>query len=262
MAVGNHKATNRFTERAEDYAAHRPGYPDACVDDLLVGLGHPAMLAVADVGAGTGIMARLIAGRGPLVAAVEPNSAMRDQAEPHERVLWQDGTAERTGLNDRSVNLVVVAQAFHWFDAGAAFAECRRVLKPTGRLALIWNEVDDSTPMGAGYRAILDGHATDDTPRIRYAAQVDPFGSTGLFDDVRTRSYPLAMPHTADGLVGRALSASYAPKSGPSHDVLVSELRALHAQHADGSGVAVLPYLTSAWTASVKGDEPLVRVGP
>ena len=58
MGDGTH---HRFTDRADNYAAHRPSYPDACVDDLLVGMGHPAMLAVADVGAGTGIMARLIA---------------------------------------------------------------------------------------------------------------------------------------------------------------------------------------------------------
>lgn len=250
----------RFTERADGYAAHRPAYPDACVDDLLVGMGHPTLLTVADVGAGTGIMARLIAERGPLVAAVEPNDAMRGKAEPHDRVLWQDGTAEQTGLNEHSVELVIAAQAFHWFDTAAFFTECRRILKTTGRLALVWNEVDADTPMGAGYREILDGLATDDTPRVRYAAQVDPFGATDLFDDVRTRSYPHAVHHTTDGLVGRALSASYAPKGGPAHDALIERLGALHAQHADGSGVAALPYITTAWTASVKGDEPLVRV--
>jgi hypothetical protein len=182
---GNPDHAARFTERAEDYAAHRPSYPDACIDAMLRGMGTPGMLAAADVGAGTGIMARLIAARGPLVVAIEPNGAMRAKAHEHERVLMEDGTAEATGLRDASVDLVVCAQAFHWFDPPAAFAEFRRVLKGTGRLALVWNEVDATTEIGAGYREILDGLATDETPRVRYAAQEDPFAGTDLFDDVK-----------------------------------------------------------------------------
>lgn len=250
----------RFTDRAQDYAAHRPSYPEACVDALLRGLGAPQFLVAADVGAGTGIMSRLIAERGPLVIAIEPNAAMRESAESHERVLWEDGTAKVTGLKDQSVNLVVCAQAFHWFDADAAFAEFRRVLRWTGRLALVWNEVDASAALGVGYREILDGLATDDTPRVRYAAQEDPFAATDLFDDVRKSDFPFSMPHTREGLLGRALSASYAPKSGPAHEELVERLGALHAAHTDGSGIVELPYLTTMWMAAVKGDEPLVRV--
>jgi SAM-dependent methyltransferase len=253
--------TDRFTGRAQDYAAHRPGYPDACIDALLRGMGAPEFLVVADIGAGTGIMSRPIAERGPLVVAVEPNAAMREKAEPHERVLWEDGTAEATGLRDQSVNLVVCAQAFHWFDAPAAFAEFRRVLRWTGRLALVWNEVDASTELGAGYREILDGLATDDTPRVRYAAQEDPFAATGLFNEVAKAGFPFSMTHTRTGLIGRALSASYAPKSGPDHEELVARLGALHAAHADGSAEVALPYVTTAWTAAVRGDEPMVRVG-
>ena len=251
--------TGRFSDRAADYAAYRPSYPDACIDELLRGVGFPGMLTIADVGAGTGIMARLLADRGSLVAAVEPNAAMRNKAEPHERVLWQDGSAEATGLNDSSVNLLVCAQAFHWFNAPKAFSEFRRVLKGTGRLALVWNEVDNDHPMGAGYREVLDGLATDDSPRVRYAAQEDPFGATDLFDDVRTRSFRFGQPHTAEGLLGRALSASYSPKAGPDLDELTERLASLHAEHADGDGVATLPYVTTSWTAAVKGDEPLVR---
>ncbi len=253
--------TSRFTDRVGDYAAHRPSYPAACIDALLRGMGTPNMLAVADVGAGTGIMARLLAERGPLVVAIEPNTAMREKAETHDRVLIEVGTAEATGLKDGSVDLVVCAQAFHWFDPPAAFAEFRRVLKGTGRLALVWNEVDASTEIGAGYREILDGLATDETPRVRYAAQEDPFAETDLFDDVKKMGFPLEMRHTLDGFIGRALSASYAPKAGAGHAELISRLGDLHATHADGSGEVSLPYVTTTWTAAVKGDEPMVRVG-
>jgi SAM-dependent methyltransferase len=250
----------RFTDRADDYAAHRPGYPEACVQALLRGMGAPEFLVVADVGAGTGIMARLLADAGARVVAIEPNASMRAKAADHERVTWHDGTAEATGLKDGSVDLVVCAQAFHWFDPPAAFAEFRRVLKGTGRLALVWNEVDASTQIGAGYREILDGLATDETPRVRYAAQEDPFAGTDLFDDVKKAEFSLEMRHSRGGLIGRALSASYAPKSGPAHDALIERLGALHAAHADGSGAVRLAYVTTAWTAAVKGEQPLVRV--
>lgn len=261
MSEDGDAPADRFTDRAGDYAAHRPSYPAEAIGSMLRGLGTPEMLTVVDVGAGTGISARLVADRGPLVVAVEPNAAMREKAEPHERVVWKDGTAEATGLEAGTVNLVLCAQAFHWFDRVVAFTEFRRILRPTGRLALVWNEVDTATAMGSGYRRVLDGLATDDTPRVRYAAQEDPFAATDLFDDVKKVGFPLEMRHTRDGLIGRALSASYAPKSGAAHDELVERLGALHAEHADGGGLAVLPYITAVWTASVKGDEPLVRYG-
>lgn len=261
MTTGEHAPEKRFTDRADEYAAHRPSYPDEAVSAMLRGLGAPEMMTVVDVGAGTGISARLVADRGPLVVALEPNAAMREKAEPHERVIWEDGTAEVTGLKTGTVNLVLCAQAFHWFDRELALAEFRRILRPTGRLALVWNEIDTADPFSLGYRVIADESATDDTPRVRYAAQDDPFAGQGLFDGVRLESYPFEQPITAGGLVGRAASASYAPKSGPGRDAMESALRALHAEHAGADGVAVLRYQTAMWTASVKGDEPLVRVG-
>lgn len=259
MGDGYSDHLGRFTDRADDYAAHRPAYPDECIDAFMRGMGTPGMLAVADIGAGTGIMARLVAARGPLVVAVEPNEAMRDRADPHERVLWQDGSAEATGLKDGSVDLVVCAQAFHWFDAPVAFAEFRRVLKGTGRLALVWNEVDAETEIGAGYREILDGLATDETPRVRYAAQEDPFAGADLFDDVKKAAFPLEMRHSRDGLIGRALSASYAPKAGDGHAELMARLGDLHAAHADGSGEVGLPYVTTVWMGEVATGESMVR---
>jgi SAM-dependent methyltransferase len=108
--------TGRFTNRAEDYAKHRPSYPDAAIDAVLMGLGAPPDLVAADVGAGTGISSRALAARGLRVVAIEPNAAMRAKAEPHPRVEWRDGTGERTGLPPASVDLVLCAQAFHWLD--------------------------------------------------------------------------------------------------------------------------------------------------
>ncbi len=143
--------TGRFSVRAVNYARFRPDYPATAIDCLLEGLGAPASLVAADVGAGTGISSRLIADRGARVIAVEPNAAMREVAAPHPRVSWSEGTAEATGLERGSVNLVACAQAFHWFRQAEAVAEFHRVLTPHGRLALIWNKRDHEDPLTRGY---------------------------------------------------------------------------------------------------------------
>ncbi len=131
--------TSRFANRAEDYKKFRPTYPAAAIDAVIEGLAEARTLTAADIGAGTGISSRLLADRGVRVIAIEPNAAMREAAEPHPLVQWREGTAERTGLGDHAVDLVVCAQAFHWFEPVAAVREFGRVLKRGGRLALMWN---------------------------------------------------------------------------------------------------------------------------
>src|SRR5689334_17665803 len=105
--------TGRFSDRAGDYARFRPTYPAAAIDAVLDGLTPP--ITAADVGAGTGISATLLADRGVRVFAIEPNAAMRASAAPNPLVEWREGSAERTSLADHSVDLVLCAQAFHWF---------------------------------------------------------------------------------------------------------------------------------------------------
>src|SRR4051794_7813043 len=113
----------RFNDRAADYVKFRPTYPAAAIDRILDGLGDPARLTVADVGAGTGILSRLLAERNVPVLAIEPAQGMRAAAAPHENVTWLTATAESTGLADASVDLVVCAQSFHWFRATDAIRE-------------------------------------------------------------------------------------------------------------------------------------------
>lgn len=240
--------TTRFADRARDYARHRPSYPPGAIDAILAGLGGPTRLVAADVGAGTGISARLIAERGAEVIALEPNPAMRDAAAPHPRVRWREAAAESTGLDPASADLVLCAQAFHWFRPAEALREFHRVLKPGGRLALMWNRRSTTDPLTSGYRdALLAAGVESLMERMPFDPAVLP--ASGWFPAPRLLEFPHDQPLDLDGLVGRAMSASYVPRIGPGADVLVERLRALHARHRDGAGRVFLRHSTQVYLA-------------
>src|ERR1043165_6742706 len=140
----------RFDDRARNYADYRPSYPSAAIDAILSGLPPATALKIADIGAGTGISARLFGDRGASVRAIEPNAEMRRAAAPHPRVTFLEATADKTFLPDASVNLVTAFQAFHWFEPNTTLAEFHRILRPGGRVALAWNERDARDPFTAG----------------------------------------------------------------------------------------------------------------
>lgn len=240
--------TGRFTARVTDYARFRPTYPPEAIDAMLAGLGAPAGLAVADVGAGTGISARLLAERGCHVTAVEPNAAMRSAAEPHPCIAWHDGRAEATRLPAGSFDLVLVAQAFHWFRQRDALREFARILRPAARLALMWNQRDGRDPFTLGYmNAIVEING-------EHPAEQRPFDSSvvtsdGLFTGLRLLEFPNSQELTLEGLLGRARSASYVPREGERWDRLRSILTDLHARHADDRGLVSIRYVTRLYLA-------------
>jgi len=219
-------SSERFTQHAGAYAAARPSYPDSSIDVLFEGLGDPARLVVADVGAGTGISSRAIAARGPRVAAIEPNAAMREAAAPDARVQWIDGTAEATTLAAASVDVVAAFQAWHWVDHPAAVAEARRIVRPGGRLAAVYNERDERDPFTAAYGTIVRRYALEPTEqqraeaRARFAAVAPE--RTQRFDFVNVQELERA------GLHQRAESTSYLPRTGPAAQALHAEIDDLY----------------------------------
>jgi SAM-dependent methyltransferase len=217
--------TDRFSTRADAYAAGRPSYPPAAIDAILAGLGEPAQVVVADLGAGTGISSRLIAERGPRVLAIEPNAAMREAATPNARVEWIDATAEHTTLGDRSVDAVTAFQAWHWVDHPIATAEARRILRPGGRLAIVYNERDDRDAFTAGYSEIVRRYSTDATEARRSTALANALGT----DPAKTTRLEFRNRQTLDraGVHARAESTSYLPQTGPDAAALHAEIDAL-----------------------------------
>jgi SAM-dependent methyltransferase len=136
-----------FATGSATYERARPGYPPDAVAHLEATLGIGFGSRVLDLAAGTGKLTRQLRADGIACVAVEPSADMRQvftRAVPGTAVVG--GTAEMVPLADDSVDAVVVAQAFHWFDPSRALPEVARVLRPGGGLALIWNERDESDP--------------------------------------------------------------------------------------------------------------------
>ena len=229
--------TARFTSRVDDYAAHRPTYPES----LFMLLEREGVLrwgdVVADVGSGTGILTALLLDHGYEVHAVEPNAAMAESARVQlgssPRFHAVGGRAEATTLPDASVDVVTAAQAFHWFDVDAARRELARVLRPGGRVMLVWNiRRTDSTPFLREYEALLQRHALD-YKKIS-AGWADDVAIARFFapNGFEKRSLANRQSFGFDGLRGRLLSSSYAPPAGhPAHEPMLAELRKLFDAH-------------------------------
>lgn len=239
--------TTRFADRASDYALFRPSYPREAIDAVLGGLSEHERLVAADIGAGTGISSRLLADRGLRVLAIEPNAAMRERAEPHSRVTFVDGTAEATGLDEASVDLVLCAQAFHWFKPSEAIAEFRRILKPGGRLAFMINERDNTGAAMQDYNAAIRAASERELSEGMGAAIDDALRAAAL--ETTRVSFPYRQALSREGLVGRARSASYVPKEGPRYEQLLRDLDALWTRHRDDLGFVTLGYRTVVWVA-------------
>jgi SAM-dependent methyltransferase len=229
------KSTQRFGERAKAYAAFRPSYPPEAVDAALAGLGDPHALTIADVGAGTGISARLFADLGARVIAIEPNVSMRAAARPHARVHWRDGTAEATGLPDAAVDAVVACQAFHWFATREAMVEFRRIARR--RAVLLQYERDERDEFTKAYGDVVRAYATDDTEALRCAGLIVFEGFPGARVTRRTFSSLQRLDRAA--LLGRASSSSYLPSSGPEKARLDEELSSLFERYARRGRVAL-----------------------
>lgn len=239
--------TRRFSDRAEDYRRFRPDYPQAAFAAILEGL-DPSRLVAADVGAGTGISARPLAARGSRVIAIEPNAEMRNAAEPHPHVEWRDGTAEATGLTDSSVDLVLCAQAFHWFRAREALVEFHRVLAPGGRLTLMWNKRDRDDPLTRGYIEAI--HAVNgEHPIEKMPFDPTTIAASGLFTEARVQSFSHSQSLDLEGFIGRAVSASYVPKDGEGLERLRAILSALWEQKRNERGMVTMRYVTEVYLA-------------
>jgi ubiquinone/menaquinone biosynthesis C-methylase UbiE len=212
-------AKQRFSSRVADYVRYRPGYPSALIDLLSEKCGLRSEHKIADVGSGTGLLAKLFLANGNPVIGVEPNEEMRRAGEEFlsefANFLSVAGSSEASTLPDGSVEFVTVAQAFHWFEPVATRREFQRILKPGGWVVVIWNDRRISeTAFGRAYEDLLVRYGTDYT-RVKDAypelQDMEKFFGKNNFQH---GELPNCQDFDFDGLAGRVRSSSYAPKEG------------------------------------------------
>ncbi|WP_118972977.1 class I SAM-dependent methyltransferase [Taibaiella koreensis] len=224
--------TQRFSNRVDNYVRYRPSYPAELVIRLQEAYGQGKDLLVADIGAGTGISSLLFLEAGYRVVAVEPNQAMREQAVAllagYPGFSAVGSTAEDTGLDTGSVDMIVCAQAFHWVDAEKARPEWKRILKPGGPVALIWNERLVGTDFEKAYEALIRKHGR------QYVSlnhrNVGPEQIEAFFQPqpVRRDTFSNQQVFDYEGLEGRLLSSSYMPAAGEEgYEAMLADLRIL-----------------------------------
>ena len=195
-------AAKGFARSAEAYELGRPGYPAEALEALRLS----SAMTVLDLAAGTGKLTRALAASGAGVIAVEPVAEMRALLPESVRAL--DGTAEAIPLEEASVDLVTVAQAFHWFDGPAALGEIHRVLRPGGRLALLWNRRVEDAPVNRAIEALVEPHRMG-TPTHRVDGWRAAFERTSLFRPLEEHVFASEQVLDEDGLAARISSISF-----------------------------------------------------
>ena len=238
------ETVDRFTGLAAAYDRFRPRYPARAIEALLAGLAPEA--SVVDVGAGTGISARALARSGARVIAIEPNDEMRAFASSR-GVDAREGTATATGLPSTSADLVTAFQAFHWFTNREALDEFARILRPDGRLGLVWNDRDTKNDAFTREVRAIEKRYPGNVPIAGDDFQNDELVTLlrdAGFARIRVLQFPNEQRLDRIGLIGRVRSASYAPRGGPNLDATIRELDALIERFADNSGHVTMLYRT------------------
>ena len=214
--TNKHQSTTRFSDRVADYVQFRPHYPVEIIDLLAAKCGLTPESVIADIGSGTGLLAKIFLENGNPVIGIEPNKEMREAGEEFlaefGRFTSMDGTAEATRLPQHAMDIAIAGQAFHWFDHAKARAEFMRILKPEGFAVLVWNvRRTKSTLFLCDYEEFVTTFGTDYQEINHINSQTKSvlapfFGGeyfTAHFDNVQR--FDLA------GLMGRIHSSSYMP---------------------------------------------------
>ena len=247
--------TEKFDNKGAVYAKARPGYPAALFSYLRENGNLCKDIVVADIGAGTGIFTAQLASFAKTVYAVEPNGDMRREAEVRyadfPNVISVSGTAEQTSLPKSSVDLITVAQAFHWFDRDSFRAECLRILKPRGKVFLVWNDRDVSSEVIRANFAVNQRFC----PGFKGSSNGINFSPEGFSDffsgDFNFLTFENSLSYNLDAFLSRNLSSSYAPaKDEPSYTPYCEAIKEVFFKYQK-DGIVQYPYITRCYLGTV-----------
>lgn len=241
----------RFSSRVENYIKYRPSYPLEIIEYLKREKVLAEYTLIADLGSGTGILAKLFLDNGNQVYGVEPNNDMREAAEKtlqgYTNFTSLDGSAESTGLEENSVELITAGQAFHWFDVEESKREFKRILKPNGNVALIWNNRGKSgADFNSGYENFILKYSIDYKEVRKNEKNVD------LFFNYQKETFDNFQDLNFTSFKGRVLSSSYIPLiDNPIFPKMILELEELFNKH-QRNGIIRIEYKTEIYLGKVE----------
>ena len=243
-------AKSAFDHCSGDYAAHRPGYPDAVLDAICAAAGGAEGAVAVDIGAGTGIFSHLLAARGFRVIAIDPSTSMLGQMEEQASTGVRPvcSTAEQTALADASVDLVTFAQSFHWVNPPYALAEVGRILRPGRVLALVWNNRDLRDPFVQAFERTIANWNRAYRCEYRRQDWVGKAAAAGLFTPLELSTFESLWRMPQEGFIGFTRSASYIRNvlSREDRPRFEDEIRRLLGEYF-GAGDCVVPLVTELW---------------
>lgn len=245
-----------FTPLAADYARYRPGYPTELLDEIAAVCGIQPTWQIADIGSGTGNLARLFLQAGYQVIGVEPNREMREAAERHlasyPAFRSLDGIAENIPLANQSIDLITVGQAIHWFNIEQTRNEFLRILRPGGWVAVTWNDgASQDTAFAQAYGALRHAYAQMCTVACDVPLST---GVESLFGAAipRHTSFPHAQQFDLPGFLGRIRSSGILPQPGaPGCDDLTQQFTGLFSDHQQ-DGMVTFHYMAQLYIGQLK----------
>lgn len=248
---------SKFYGKSNAYEKGRPSYPKELIDYLYKNHGFSADSVIADIGSGTGKFAELLLEMGSEVIGVEPNGDMRKKAEEnlskYEKFNSVCGYADNTSLPDLSVDFVTAAQSFHWFDTEKFKTECRRILKPNGKVALIWNFRIMSSEFNRDWHSVFEKYCpdfrgfsagmSDDSEDIKYFFN----------NDYIKKEFLNPIPMDREKFIKRSLSSSYSLCQSDTYFTdYIGALNGVFDKHCDKYGLLSIENKTSVYIGKIK----------
>ena len=249
------KNQERFAGKADIYKKFRPAYPKELIDYLYSQIGFNRDSIIADIGSGTGIFSRFLLEQGNRVYCVEPNEDMRKTAESDlsgfTNYISVNASAEHTTLENASVDFITTAQAFHWFDREQFKAECKRILKSDGKVAIIINDRDYGQEVVKKDYIIRAKYAVGDKRGLgRGLGFRDDMANDFFIDNIyECKKFENDLQFDKETFIGRNLSTSYAPKEETDpekYDGLVRESGELFDEY-NLNGILFYPHFTKSY---------------
>lgn len=253
--------TDRFSDRVQNYVKFRPHYPEEVITLLLNEKIISNGSVIADIGSGTGISAELFLKNNFKVFGIEPNEPMRKAAEeilgPYTKnnlFVSVNAAAEQTTLEDKSIDTIISAQAFHWFKQEEFKKECKRILKPNGSLVLMWNDRrTNSTDFLKVYEDFLQMFGTD-YKEVNHKNVQDKKIFDNFFGEGKYNEFTLFNFQDVDfeGLKGRVLSSSYMPnESHQDYNHMMNTLKKIFLRYQE-KGKVRLEYDTKIYSGHLE----------